>query len=317
MKIAVCVSGQMRTVERTIRNIKEFFNVKHYQIDFFVHTWDINSQPAIFQGVMPDEFKSTVPYKKIHDHVKLFNPVNYEIQNYRRFRYVHGIRHSNGASMFPLFYTWLRSINLMREVEKEKGKYDLCIKIRPDIIFVPGETIEQYVKLFFDTEDPNLTFIANRSWHTRENDYTLDDIIFMSLPNVAFDISKNWWEKYSKYDVHPEVKGMNIHTQFVYYLKNLGYNPYGFNDLGNNKVLDTAIIRPEAPYNTGTIDDFYKCKEFDYIFYGGDNSILNNREYTTDMDLYRCALSIKEKRGFIQKDVLKILKEKYANSNVL
>lgn len=38
MKIAVCLSGQMRTAEKCVDRIKEFFS--DYYVDYFMHTWN-------------------------------------------------------------------------------------------------------------------------------------------------------------------------------------------------------------------------------------------------------------------------------------
>jgi dTDP-glucose pyrophosphorylase len=56
MKIAVCFSGQIRSGLKTSKNLIQFFGKHFNTIDFFVHTWDNNTDPEIggsHRGTLP------------------------------------------------------------------------------------------------------------------------------------------------------------------------------------------------------------------------------------------------------------------------
>ena len=66
MKIAVCMSGQLRQWEIAKENQKWFWNTSGVDIDYFIHTWDYSgdregvSQPYITRDVSQDEFDKVV-----------------------------------------------------------------------------------------------------------------------------------------------------------------------------------------------------------------------------------------------------------------
>ena len=70
MKIAVCMSGQLRQWEIAKENQKWFWETSGVEIDYFIHTWDYSgdregvSQPYITRDVSQEEFDKVVDWYK-------------------------------------------------------------------------------------------------------------------------------------------------------------------------------------------------------------------------------------------------------------
>ena len=129
MKIAVCMSGQLRQWEIAKENQKWFWETSGVKIDYFIHTWDYSgdregvSQPYITRDVSQDEFNKVVEWYK---------PKKYIFDNKKQDFFYANDHWSS------LFYSLAQSIMLKREYEIENDfEYDLVIKTRPDVVFDP------------------------------------------------------------------------------------------------------------------------------------------------------------------------------------
>lgn len=135
MRIAVCMSGQLRNWELGVANQKWFWstaNAPNVEIDYFVHTWTYSwdregvSIPYTERIIQDDEYSRFL---------QEYNPkkiiLDSKPQNYFR-----GNDHWSA-----LFYSFAQSINLKREYELENDfEYDVVVKTRPDVIFNPRFT---------------------------------------------------------------------------------------------------------------------------------------------------------------------------------
>ena len=129
MKIAVCMSGQLRQWEIAKENQKWFWETSGVEMDYFIHTWDYSgdregvSQPYVTRDVSQDEFDKVVEWYK---------PKKY-IFDKRKQDFFYANDHWSS-----LFYSLAQSIMLKREYEIENDfEYDLVIKTRPDVVFDP------------------------------------------------------------------------------------------------------------------------------------------------------------------------------------
>ena len=187
MKIAVCFSGQMRTAALASPNLYRFFGDLIPHIDFFIHTWDINRQksygttpsgavpahrfniPIIMNPVIPIEEEELNHYKNI------YNPKMMSVESYKD--YID--RYNRDPS---LFYTWKKSLLCCAEYGKAYDvKYDMIIKLRPDVIFPPDRRLCDEVINFF--KNPDIFYADNAT----EN--SLDDIFWIASPKTMFAIS--------------------------------------------------------------------------------------------------------------------------------
>ena len=130
MKIAICMSGQLRQWEMAKENQKWFWESSGAkQIDYFIHTWNYSgdregvSQPYIMRDVSREEFDKVVDWYK---------PKGCMFDDRKQdffFTNDHGSR---------LLYSRAHSMMLKRQYEIDNDfEYDLVIKTRPDVVFDP------------------------------------------------------------------------------------------------------------------------------------------------------------------------------------
>ena len=129
MKIAVCMSGQLRNWEIAKDNQKWFWSTSGEEVDYFIHTWNYSgdrkgvSQPYEWRNVNKWEFNRIVRH---YDAKK-------SIFDKKPQKYFYGNDH-----WLCLFYSFAQSVMLKRQYEIENNfEYDIVIKSRPDIVFNP------------------------------------------------------------------------------------------------------------------------------------------------------------------------------------
>jgi hypothetical protein len=129
MKIAVCMSGQLRNWDIAKENQKWFWSTSKEEVDYFIHTWNYSgdrrgvSQPYEWRKVNKHEFNEIVKWYGIKKSI-------YDTSDQK---YFYGDDHWSS-----LFYSFAQSIMLKRQYEIDNDfKYDIVIKSRPDIAFDP------------------------------------------------------------------------------------------------------------------------------------------------------------------------------------
>ena len=131
MKIAICMSGQLRQWNMAKENQKWFWETSGItHIDYFIHTWNYSgdregvSQPYIMRDVSREEFDKMVDWYK---------PKGCMFDDKKQDFFFDNDHWSS------LFYSMAQSIMLKREYEIENNfEYDLVIKSRPDVVFDPN-----------------------------------------------------------------------------------------------------------------------------------------------------------------------------------
>jgi hypothetical protein len=130
MKIAICMSGQLRQWEMAKENQKWFWETSGItHIDYFIHTWNYSgdregvSQPYITRDVSQEEFDKVVDWYK--PKACMFDDRKQDF-------------FFTNDHWSSLFYSMAQSIMLKREYEIENNfEYDIVVKTRPDCVFDP------------------------------------------------------------------------------------------------------------------------------------------------------------------------------------
>ena len=130
MKIAICMSGQLRQWEMAKENQKWFWESSGAeQIDYFIHTWEYSgdregvSKPYIMRDISREEFDKLVDWYK---------PKGCMFDDRKQDFFFDNDHWSS------LFYSMAQSIMLKRQYEIENDfEYDIVIKSRPDVVFDP------------------------------------------------------------------------------------------------------------------------------------------------------------------------------------
>lgn len=150
-KIAVCLSGQSRVWDYTKENIMRFYNIDHIglnpaEVDFFIHTWDINSYR--------DHTIGTSYYSEFWDEaadtngiIEYFKPKGWEIESYNQYKINrNNVWNFHLTAWEPMYHSFKKSINLKRNYELENNfEYDLVIKSRFDCMFNPNTPFEAFI----------------------------------------------------------------------------------------------------------------------------------------------------------------------------
>jgi hypothetical protein len=112
MKIAVCISGQLRKLEENL--IATAF--KDYDVDYYIHTWEheLNPNLHLIKDYFPNAVVEVEKYEEVFD--TCFDNGNTDENRYT----------------FAQFYTILKSLRLCANSGK---KYDFYIRSRTDVIW--------------------------------------------------------------------------------------------------------------------------------------------------------------------------------------
>jgi hypothetical protein len=229
MKIAVCLSGQLRNWEIAHKNQIWFWEKSGYEVDYFVHTWDYSadrtaiSKPYVYRDIDNDEYNRFIEIYKPKKHI--FDSKTQE------FFY-------DNDHWSSLFYSFSQSILLKREYELENGfEYDVVVKSRPDVVFDPHMKYNDYI---FNNLYDNTLFSTHGGRMEHEfNMYNINDCVFFSnsytmdiLINIYFyrqqKINKNI-PHYKNYQIMGP--GVLIHE----YCRDFGITP--ITDVGFHEVL--------------------------------------------------------------------------------
>ena len=174
MKVAICISGQLRTWEHCyqswiklvdkIKNHPSFIG-KNVEFDYFFHIWDFNTIPNIiwwekYEKLGNVKTTTLVPQEEIEKVINIFNPKKYLIEgqvvSLSREKITDEITTSLTANKIPIkthvswttsqLYSIMRCAFLKREYEIENNfEYDACVRMRFDLSF----------------DDANITYLTN------------------------------------------------------------------------------------------------------------------------------------------------------------
>ena len=131
MKIAVCLSGQLRQWEIAKENQKWFWSTSGHEVDYFIHTWSYSGDRAgvtheyEWRDISKEEYKDICDYYEVKDGIYDTTPQEWFYDN---------------DHWSALFYSLSQSVMLKRKYEIENNfEYDVVIKSRPDIVFNPSK----------------------------------------------------------------------------------------------------------------------------------------------------------------------------------
>ena len=146
MKIAICLSGQPRTIDYSAPNILQYFSGEH-EYDFFCHAWNYNtykrkkSNPAPGEHPVYWDEDTLVDTAWIEEKINSYKPKKFAVES------VHALnpllaRLTGHRMRFPwdsLTYSIMCANNLKKQYEIENNfRYDFVVRSRYDMIFNPN-----------------------------------------------------------------------------------------------------------------------------------------------------------------------------------
>jgi hypothetical protein len=231
MKIAICISGQIRTGITCAPNILRYIGDLLPNCDFFIHTWDIESQSNYNNNshIIPVQTPYKLKDKKIFsDFYACYNPISMTVEPYflskpkgdkwASFR-INPKTGRNGFAMFDSIY----EANQLKKYHEDlhNFKYTYVVRTRPDLIFRADKSLREDINLI---EHDRMFITANHlgMWDDRH----LEDIFWIGNSYVIDQLCdfRNVREN-SMFEGHPHDQGFqdwNTH-QARWVLQGLGF----------------------------------------------------------------------------------------------
>lgn len=186
MKIAVCLSGQPRFIERGYHQIYDNIISKYENVDFFVHTWwsdDMNKDQFVKgnDGYKLDDFgklrQYTYPLDTLELIMKYYRPKLILNEPQIKFEQHENVNYEtiNPLSLYSMYYSVKTSNSLKKFYEnKNNFVYDIVIRARFDILFE---------KFDIDFNDIDLSYIYT---HTVGLDHPNDQFAISNSENMDY-----------------------------------------------------------------------------------------------------------------------------------
>lgn len=132
-RIAVCISGQLRTWKKTIKTWRPFIKNEHH-VDVFVHTWDFNS---VSTKINHDGTKTEkISTDELEEFSSLISPCKMMVESEKSFLPMSSTQAMQHPAHLSQFYGIMMASRLKRQHEiSERFMYDIVIRVRPDLFF--------------------------------------------------------------------------------------------------------------------------------------------------------------------------------------
>lgn len=189
MRIAVCISGQLRGWEVAYENQLWFWNTSGAEVDYFLHTWDYSADRT---AVSKPYINRKVGKKEFNKICKIYNTKKAIFDSKKQEEFY------DNDHWLSLFYSLSQSLMLKREYEIENNfQYDMVIKSRPDVVFNPEITFK-WPRLI-----NNAIYTTHGGPMTMEfNMYNFNDCVFLAN-SYTMDLLVNLYY-YRKEKIKPE-----------------------------------------------------------------------------------------------------------------
>jgi hypothetical protein len=196
MKIALCISGEMRNFQDPLINDSIQKTIEDLDCDLFISTWSHNGESYNKLDInilekkkatdieLISSIKSTYGERlrslEVEDYNEWLDLLDPAIINMMSTRLITG----EAVTSPPQLYKIYRCNRLKSEYEKNKGfQYDACIRSRPDLIFMSTPIMEKLDHI------NNINFgISGAYWPNRVFD------IFFYSSNMNMNVLSNSWE---------------------------------------------------------------------------------------------------------------------------
>lgn len=214
MKVAICISGQLRTWKKCNINVFKLINRLGHKVDFFCHTWDFDSVPRPIiasTGIDTIKLHSQDTIKEV---LATYNPISYSIENREKNTEVvdkvieEGLRLLNQRTLIawtsPQFYSLMVASNLKSEYElKNNFKYDACIRLRYDQ-YIPESQIDYIIDILNQIQPNTIYTMHNREceeypkvvygdvfWIADSPTYNKVSAFYKALPTIDSNLFAN------------------------------------------------------------------------------------------------------------------------------
>ncbi len=284
MRIAFCISGQLRTWKKSADTWLKLANALEEKlgakVDFFSHTWNFNTLPnKVYYGVIRTPFiPEPIDETEIQEYAKKINLVDFEINDYtfNEKRAEHLIQLSSASNFsglqnesIPLtwsagqFYSLMRSAYLKKRYEMNNDfRYDIVFKIRNDLYFT-DDMIDKFLNPNKDaTRGPDLHMPKHNfmySCHTGSSSewpFTRVGDIFFYSDSVTFDRVSDFYRWLPQITAFNNRKKGSVQPELVlfYYLKMMKIDIHAIDS--DPKICRSETYAELLNTNSLTLGDF-------------------------------------------------------------
>lgn len=195
VKIALCLSGYLRTHDKTHINLNRNI-IGTNQCDVFCHSWSYTNSDR--------KYPTDEKYVR-----SLYNPVSLEIENSDNLNYfwkeanrdapwLRDVRPKHPSHMYSMFYSIFKANELKSEYENtHKFKYDLVIRARYDHIFTHQVLFNQ-----FDVKD-TIYFSHLHNYNGIGDQFAFSNTVYMDVYSSLYYSLARYFSQSVHY--YPEV----------------------------------------------------------------------------------------------------------------
>lgn len=298
MKVALCISGQMRGYLKAYPSVKKNI-IDVFDPDIFIHTWDdVGKSNNLHRRTLPHPMTHYIPRKFIDNQLdflsifthfsseissqnvvneaelqELYNPkacvvekspTPEEFNDFFGFKVPSKMVKKQPKAMWSrnLFYKIYKCNELKKDFEQRNNfKYDLVIRLRPDLSI--GEVISPQIEkntLYYRYLTINISYqIADQYFYA--DSYTMDRVC------DAYSHIEELWQQYDNKEVnhkHYWAEGL-LYTYIQYYHPKINLVPYRTERLGVKsefQLLDADTPNRSYPaLKNALIKDIQNLKE--------------------------------------------------------
>ena len=264
MKIAVCLSGQLRTWKQCYDSWgmmfgelystqKHLFLNDKMEVHYFLHTWDFNSIPfSTWSKERDGKYDFEHPSieadttDEIEEFVKIIKPKLYlvegknksitrkaELENRYHFR-------TGKWDWVPVswsgaqLYGIMMSDHLKRRYELQNGfEYDVCVRLRPDLKF--DDLNRKIFATDFKLPQPN-TIYSVHSYNKEAFPYDNIGDVFFYTDSQTYDIMASLYNYLPQFDASEFGRGLTVEEMITYYART-------YNMKNVRMKMDPTVVR--------------------------------------------------------------------------
>lgn len=161
-RIAICISGQIRTGVENSPAILAYFGELKDAVDIFIHTWDVESESPWTEENQGKAHIATTyrtvdssTIKKIHE---IYQPLDMRVDNFDIYQQCHHkrvtLRSQLCVAQIPMFQSIWEANQLKVAHEKLcNSRYNLVMRLRFDVDFGTGRTLLQDMQYVAEKKD--------------------------------------------------------------------------------------------------------------------------------------------------------------------
>lgn len=171
MRVAICMSGQLRTWKKCYKSVQELIKCLNHDVDIFCHAWNFDSVPRLTVSRTGKETIRVHSQQVIEEVLSVYKPISYCIEDQERNKKAiddvieRAAKLKNKAPITwssPQFYSLAAAAKLKSAYELENNfKYDVCIRLRYDQ-YLPEDQIGDIVDIVNQVEANTVYTVHNR-----------------------------------------------------------------------------------------------------------------------------------------------------------